>query len=117
MPTPLLFACKASQSPELSAQEETLSDELVAAWTYFAKTGNPNPGGGNSPWPQFLDQSGTTCTLQTGTGPINYQCPRQSVPSFLSENVPALSTFTWESFGAAHNCGFWDKVLVYQPPF
>jgi para-nitrobenzyl esterase len=107
----------ASQSPELSAEEETLSDELVAAWTYFAKTGNPNPGGGNSPWPQFLDQSGTTCTLQTGTGPVTYQCPRQSVPSFLSENVPALSTFTWESFGAAHNCGFWDKVLVYQPPF
>jgi para-nitrobenzyl esterase len=107
----------ASQSPELSAEEETLSDELVAAWTYFAKTGNPNPGGGNSPWPQFLDQAGTTCTLNTGTGSITYQCPRQGVPSFLSENVPALSTFTWQSFGDAHNCGFWDKVLVYQPPF
>lgn len=107
----------ASQSPAMSAAEETLSDELVAAWTYFAATGNPNPGGGNSPWPRFVDQPGTTCTLNTGSGPVTYQCPKQGEPSFLSENVPALSTFTWESFGAAHNCDFWDKLLVYQPPF
>jgi para-nitrobenzyl esterase len=107
----------ASQSPAMSPAEETLSDELVAAWTYFAATGNPNPGGGNSPWPRFVDQPGTTCTLNTGTGPITYQCPRHGVPLFLSENVPALSTFTWESFGAAHNCDFWDGILVYQPPF
>jgi para-nitrobenzyl esterase len=107
----------ASQSPVLSAEEETLSDELVAAWTYFAKTGNPNPAAGNSPWPQFVDQSGTTCTRPTGTGQISFPCPKESVPLFLSENVPALSSFTWQSFGQAHNCEFWDKVLVYQPPF
>jgi para-nitrobenzyl esterase len=107
----------ASQSPVLSAEEETLSDELVAAWTYFAKTGNPNPAGGNAPWPQFVDQSGTTCTRPTGTGHISFPCPKESIPLFLSENVPALSTFTWQSFGQAHDCEFWDKVLVYQPPF
>lgn len=107
----------ASQSPAMSADEETLSDQLVAAWTYFAATGNPNPGGGNSPWPRFVNQAGTTCTLQTGTGPVSYQCPMPGVPLFLSENVPSLSTFTWQSFGDAHNCDFWDKVLVYQPPF
>jgi para-nitrobenzyl esterase len=107
----------ASQSTGLSSEEETLSDELVAAWTYFAATGNPNPGGKNSPWPQFLDQPGTKCSVQTGTGPVGYECPNESVPLFLSEKVPALSTFTWSSFGAAHNCGFWDTILVYQPPF
>jgi hypothetical protein len=41
----------------------------------------------------------------------------QAVPLVLSEDVPALSTFTWDSFGSAHNCDFWDGVLVYQPPF
>jgi para-nitrobenzyl esterase len=107
----------ASQSPALSAYEETLSDELVAAWTYFAATGNPNPGGGNSPWPQFVDEPGTTCGVETGAGPVHFRCPDKKVPLFLSENVPALSTFTWASFGAAHNCEFWDRVLVYQPPF
>jgi para-nitrobenzyl esterase len=107
----------ASQSTAMSSAEEKLSDELVAAWTYFAATGNPNPGGGNSPWPRFVDDPSKACTLNTGTGPISYQCPKKGVPLFLSENVPALSTFTWESFGAAHNCDFWDNVLVYQPPF
>jgi para-nitrobenzyl esterase len=107
----------ASQSTGLSSEEEKLSDELVAAWTYFAATGNPNPGGKNSPWPQFLDQPGTKCSVQTGAGPVSYECPNESVPLFLSEKVPALSTFTWSSFGAAHNCGFWDTILVYQPPF
>jgi para-nitrobenzyl esterase len=107
----------ASQSTAMSAAEEKLSDELVAAWTYFTATGNPNPGGGNSPWPRFVDESGQNCTLNTGSGPIKYSCPKQSVPLFLSENVPALSTFTWDSFSDAHNCDFWDKVLVYQPPF
>src|ERR1700677_1924715 len=107
----------ASQSTGLSSEEEKLSDELGAAWTHFAATGNQSPGGKNSPWPQFVDQSGTKCSVQTGTGPVSYECPDMSVPLFLSEKVPALSTFTWPSFGAAHNCEFWDTILVYQPPF
>jgi para-nitrobenzyl esterase len=84
----------ASQSPALTPQESILSDELVAAWTKFARTGNPN-GTGNSPWPQFVNQEG--------------------VPEYLSENVPSLSTFTNAEFGARHDCDFWDKIIVYQP--
>jgi len=41
----------------LTAQEMALSDQLVAAWTNFANTGNPN-GGGNSPWPQYVEAAG-----------------------------------------------------------
>lgn len=84
----------ASQSPALSEDEQHLSDQLVAAWTNFAKTGNPN-GSGNAPWPRFASHEG--------------------VPEYLSQNVPALSTFTNAQFGASHNCDFWDSVIVYQP--
>jgi para-nitrobenzyl esterase len=96
----------------LSTAEDTLSNQLVAAWTYFAATGNPNPSGGNSPWPRFVNSSGTTTT---GTG-FMYPTPAMGVPLFLSENVPALSTFNWAQFSANHNCGFWDGILYYQPP-
>jgi para-nitrobenzyl esterase len=84
----------ASQSAALTPDEEKLSDELVAAWTNFAKTGNPN-GTGDTPWPRFVNQEG--------------------VPEFLSENVPALSTFTNKQFGDEHNCTFWDDIIIYQP--
>jgi len=84
----------ASQSPALTPQESILSDELVGAWTNFARTGNPN-GTGNSPWPRFVNQEG--------------------VPEYLSENVPSLSTFTNAQFGGRHDCDFWDNILVYQP--
>ena len=84
----------ASQSPALSKDEQRLSDQLVAAWTNFAKTGNPNESG-NMPWPRFANQEG--------------------VPEYLSQNVPTLSTFTNAQFGANHNCNFWDGVIVYQP--
>ncbi|HEX4583984.1 MAG TPA: carboxylesterase family protein [Burkholderiaceae bacterium] len=78
----------------LTAEEEKLSDELVAAWTNFAATGNPN-GTGNSPWPRY-----TTSDDQ---------------PAFLSENVPTLSTFTNSQWSDRHNCAFWDSIIVYQP--
>jgi len=70
----------------LTAQETALSDELVAAWTNFASTGNPN-GTGNSPWPLYTEAA--------------------NAPAVLSENVPSLSTFTLAQWSANHNCGFW----------
>ena len=74
---------------EISGPEITLSDQLVAAWTNFAKTGNPN-GSGNSPWPIYTASSA----------------------NFLSENIP-LSTFTGAQFSANHQCAFWNTILVY----
>jgi carboxylesterase type B len=41
---------------QLNTLQEDLSDQLVAAWTNFAWTGNPN-GLGNSPWPRHKGKS------------------------------------------------------------
>src|SRR6266513_2915310 len=70
----------------LTTQETALSDELVAAWTHFASTGNPN-GTGNSPWPQYSEAA--------------------NAAAVLSENVPSLSTFTLAQWSANHNCDLW----------
>ncbi len=78
----------------LTEQEQKLSDELVAAWTNFANTGNPN-GTGNSPWPLYTAHA--------------------TAPAFLSENVPALSTFSDAQWSTNHNCAFWDSIIVFQP--
>jgi len=71
---------------EISGPEITLSDQLVAAWTNFASTGNPNRTG-NSPWPQYTEAA--------------------NAPAVLSENVPSLSTFTLAQWSTNHNCKFW----------
>jgi para-nitrobenzyl esterase len=76
----------------LNSQQDELSDQLVAAWTNFAWTGNPN-GNGNKPWPRFKDLPNT--------------------PVWLSENIPALSTYTDVQFAAKHKCSFWDITLIY----
>jgi para-nitrobenzyl esterase len=72
------------QPRELQGSEITLSDQLVAAWTKFAATGNPN-GSGDSPWPRFTS----------------------AAPVLLSEKVP-LSTVTSAQFSVNHHCAFWD---------
>ena len=46
------------QFRELQGAEITLSDQLVAAWTNFAKTGNPN-GSGAPVWPVSTKSSVT----------------------------------------------------------
>jgi para-nitrobenzyl esterase len=75
----------------LNKKQEVLSDQMTAAWTNFAWTGNPN-GQGNSPWPRYKGRSGY----------------------YLSENIPVLSTFTGNEFVAAHKCDFWNKFLIYN---
>ena len=41
----------------LNDAQEDLSDQIVAAWTNFAWTGNPN-GLGNYPWPRYTGSNG-----------------------------------------------------------
>jgi para-nitrobenzyl esterase len=77
---------------ELNAKQKILSNQLVASWSNFAKKGDPN-GSSDRPWPRFTGQA--------------------AAPSFLSENIPALSTYTDKQYDEAHQCAFWDQVLVY----
>lgn len=71
------------QPRELQGAESNLSDQIVAAWTNFAKNGNPN-GNGNSPWPKFT----------TGS------------PKLLQQDVP-LNIETGAQFRANYKCDFW----------
>ncbi len=82
---------------ELNRKQEKLSDEMVAAWTNFAWTGNPN-GLGNSPWPRYKNRS---------------LAASKTKPAILSENIPALSTFTDYEFAQTHHCGFWDSAAPF----
>ena len=77
----------------LNKKQEQLSDQLVAAWTNFAWTGNPN-GLGNGPWPRFLNKPGDG----------GY---------YLSEDIPVLSTITAQQFSDEHKCDFWNTVFTY----
>jgi len=70
------------QPRELQGPEISLSNEIVAAWTKFAKYGNPN-GSGNSPWPEFTSSS----TML-----------KQGIPNALESSA---------QFKANYNCPFW----------
>jgi para-nitrobenzyl esterase len=76
----------------LTGAQETLSNQLVSAWTSFAWTGNPN-GVGNAPWPRYA---------------VN-----RNNSDILLENVPALSTETTAQFNSSHHCGFWSTLTAY----
>jgi para-nitrobenzyl esterase len=75
---------------KLNAQEQGLSRQLVAAWTSFMYTGNPN-WTGDRPWPRYS----------------------ANAESYFSQNVPASSAISAAQFVTEHNCAFWDTVLVY----
>jgi para-nitrobenzyl esterase len=75
----------------LNDAETKLSNELVAAWTNFASSGNPN-GSGDTPWSRYV----------AGNGP------------YYSQNIPGSSTVTAEQFATQHHCDFWDDILFYD---
>jgi para-nitrobenzyl esterase len=79
----------------LNKKQTDLSDQLVAAWTNFAWTGNPN-GLGDFPWPRYTNSS---------TG-----------PAWLIEDIPVLSTLTDAQYSALRNCDFWDAVAASATP-
>jgi para-nitrobenzyl esterase len=75
---------------KLTAPERALSDQLVAAWTNFMYTGNPNLTG-DRPWPRYSSGSEV----------------------YLSQNVQKSPVITAAQFVSAHKCAFWDPVLIY----
>jgi para-nitrobenzyl esterase len=88
---PLYHGGQGTSHP-LTGAQETLSNQLVSAWTSFAWTGNPN-GVGNAPWPRYA---------------VN-----RNNSDILLENVPALSTETTAQFNSSHHCGFWSTLTAY----
>lgn len=43
--------------PGLSADAQIVSDQMLTAWTTFARTGNPNAEGANPTWPKYDPES------------------------------------------------------------
>jgi para-nitrobenzyl esterase len=75
-----------SNYPELTAEQQALSHQMIAYWTTFARTGDPN-GRGSVPWAEFGSggaggtEDGTVQSLAAGAGGIapvpfatNHQC-------------------------------------------
>lgn len=77
----------------LTPAQTKLSDKMIATWANFARSGNPN-GKGDAPWPRW----------QEGGGHSAY---------FLQDN-DWKSTLTNVQFTAAHQCGFWQSILLYK---
>ena len=74
----------------LNDQQEALSDQLVAAWTNFARTGNPNRHD-DSPWPR-------------------YDAKQFWSSYYLSENIPDLSLLRDTQVSREHKCGFLESL-------
>jgi para-nitrobenzyl esterase len=104
----------------LNSKQEVLSDQLVAAWTNFMWTGNPNGKGRgqsnlNKPWPRYTTANPLIFT-ENISSPPPLIATTYSPPITLPPTTPAgLSTETNAQFSAEHHCAFWDTVLQYGP--
>ena len=77
----------------LDPQQEHLSKQLVAAWTNFAHTGNPN-GVGDRLWPQYA--------------PANERWFIENL------NPHGLTTLTDSQYAAKRHCAFWDSLADHS---
>ena len=77
----------------LTAAQAKLSDHLVDAWANFARTGNPNAMD-DAPWPHWKAGDATAAYFLQDDGWRRVQTNGQ--------------------FAAAHQCGFWNTVLLYK---
>jgi para-nitrobenzyl esterase len=78
----------------LNPKQEILSDQLVAAWTNFAWTGNPNGASSKTVWPRYL-----------GGKSNSYYLLENILPTGITRQSDAR-------FVAAHHCDFWDTYLT-----
>jgi para-nitrobenzyl esterase len=77
----------------LTAAQAKLSDHLVDAWANFARTGNPNTTD-DTPWPRWKAGDGT--------------------PAYFLQDDGWKTVQTNSQFAAAHQCGFWNTILLYK---
>ena len=78
---------------QLNLQQWLLSDEMVALWTNFVRTGNPNEIG-NLPWPR-------------------YDSSRAATSFYLSENIPILSLLSDSTISKQHSCDFFLPFIAF----
>ena len=76
----------------LTPVQSHLSDRMVTAWANFARTGNPNASD-DKPWPRWKAGDAS--------------------PAYLLQDNN-WKTQTNAQFAAAHNCAFWNKLLLYK---
>jgi para-nitrobenzyl esterase len=74
----------------LTPAQSQLSDRLVDAWANFARSGNPSSAS-DAPWPRW----------------------KKDGAAYLVQDAN-WTTMTNAQFAAAHNCGFWNKILLYR---
>jgi para-nitrobenzyl esterase len=82
--------CASSLDRPEAAEQTILSDRLAAAWSSFARTGNPN-GAGDQPWPRYTAGAGA---------------------SWLIQNTSGLSTLTDAQYSALRHCDFWESLIT-----
>ncbi|MBN9587914.1 MAG: hypothetical protein BGN85_06710 [Alphaproteobacteria bacterium 64-11] len=71
---------------KLDTRQRGLSDRLIAAWSNFARGGNPN-GAGDAPWPRWT----------------------KNAPAVFLQN----DAWSQTQRAAAHRCDFWQQILHY----
>ena len=77
----------------LNATQAKLSDHLIDAWANFARGGNPNRQG-DAPWPHWKKGDAT--------------------PAYFLEDNDWKTVQTNAQFAAAHQCAFWQSILLYR---
>lgn len=75
------------QPREMNEEESRLADQMVAAWTRFAASGDPNPEG-STVWPRYSDAGG----------------------EYLVKDL-TLSTVSVSQFRQSYQCDYWDSRL------
>jgi len=78
---------------KLTPAQAKLSDQMVDAWANFARSGNPN-GSGDAPWPRWKKGADT--------------------PAYFLQRDGWKTVQTNAQFAAAHNCDFWQPMLLYK---
>ncbi len=88
-----LFHGSTGVARPLNAEQKVLSNELVAYWTNFVRTGDPN-GLGTFPWPRY-----------------DASKPQRSF--YLSENAPFLSWLRDTTVSQEHSCNFFTPLINF----
>lgn len=110
---PLYHGSPIGTPHELNKRQAELSYEMVAAWTNFARTGNPN-GVGNTPWPRYKPGSKGKILSEGLSTPQPVKIAGVILPPAApAPHPPGLSTMTDADYSTYHHCDFWDSAAPF----